>query len=167
MNNSDTGLLLDKQNLELQRFYFEEMVRLLGINVIYRAPRENKHYDGYGELDSFFYEPQIIGVVFEEHPTQKTMRKMGWNSELQEEFSIIHVPYNTPKLQKGSLFVVPSNLDNTEGRLFMVTEMYSASIYPSSIACKIAPVWKSSFEASQLNHEGNNFSLLKEDKEEY
>lgn len=167
MENSDTGVLLDKHNLELQRFYFEEMVRLLGINAIYRAPREGKHYDGYGELTSYFEEPIVVGVVFDEHPTQRTMRKLGWDSELQEEASIIHVPYNTPKLQRGSLFILPSNLDNTEGRMFMVTEMSSSSIYPSSITCKICPVWKSTFEGSQLNHEHSNMSVIKEEERDW
>ena len=36
MENKDTGLLLDKQNIELQRTYFKEMVTLLGINTIYK-----------------------------------------------------------------------------------------------------------------------------------
>ena len=84
MENKDTGLLLDKQNIELQRFYFEELVRLKGINLIYRAPRENKSYNGYGELDTFFYDPIVVGCIFEEHPNQWTMKKLGWNSELQE-----------------------------------------------------------------------------------
>lgn len=165
MENKDTGLLLDKQNLELQRFYFEELVRLKGINLIYRAPREDKHYNGYGELDTFFYDPIVLGCIFEDHPNQWTMKKLGWNSELQEEVSIVHVPYNTPKLQRDSLFIVPAGVDNAQGRLFRVIKMSTISIFPASIACQIAPVWENTFEESQFNHEDNNFNLLK-DKEE-
>lgn len=165
MENKDTGLLLDKQNITLQRKYFEELVRLKGINLIYRAPRENKSYNGYGELDAFFYEPNVVGCIFEDHPTQWTMKKLGWDSELQEDVSIIHVPYDTPKLQSGALFVVPSGLDNAEGRLFRVLRMSTISIYPASVACQIAPVWANSFEESQLNHKDNNFNLLKEEED--
>lgn len=167
MENSDTGLLLSKKDIELHRSYFRQMTRLIGINVVYRAPREGKEYDGYGELDSFYDEPMVIGVIFEEHPTQRTMRKLGWNSELQEEASVIFVPYDTPGLQRGSLFVIPSHLDKTEGRLFTVTEMTTSSIYPSSVACRIAPVWKSTFERSQLNHEKDNFNLIKEEERDW
>lgn len=69
MENSDTGLLLNKQNIELHRFYFKQCVKLLGINVQYRAPRENtKQYDLYGELDAHFYEPITVSCIFDEHP---------------------------------------------------------------------------------------------------
>lgn len=58
------------------------MTKLLGINVIYRAPREGKSYSGYGELESFYYEPILVGCIFNEHPNQWTMKKLGWDSEL-------------------------------------------------------------------------------------
>lgn len=168
MKNSDTGLLLDKQNITLQRVYFEELVRLKGINVIYRAPREDsKRYNGYGELDTFFYEPMVVGCIFEDHPTQWTMKKLGWNSELQEDTSLIHVPYDTPKLQLGSLFIIPSGIDDAEGRLFRITKMSTISIFPATVACQIAPVWTNTFEESQFNHEDNNFNLLKDEEEDY
>lgn len=160
MESKDTGLLLDPANIKLHRKYFEEMVRLLGIQVVYRAPREDKHYNGHGELDSFYYEPMSVGCLFEEHPVEKTMRKLGWNSELMENSSVIHVPYDLFGLQKGALFLVPSAFDHSKGRLFRVEEMSAIAVYPASIACRIAPVWKSDFEPSQLQHEDNDFSLL-------
>ena len=162
MDNKDTGLLLNQDNLKLQRFYFEQMVRLIGINVIYRAPRENKHYNGNGELDAFYYEPQVVGCIFEEHPNQYTMKKMGWNSELNESVSLIQVPYNLKGLQRGALFIVPSGLDSAEGRVFKVEDMQTIAVTPAYITCKIAPVWKSNFEESQLTHTSNDFSLLNE-----
>ena len=166
MENKDTGLLLDKQNIELQRFYFEEMVRLKGINLIYRAPREDKSYNGYGELDTFFYEPIVVGCIFEDHPNQWTMKKLGWNSELQEEVSIVHLPYDTPKLQRDALVIVPSGVDNAEGRLFRIIKMSTICMYPASVACQIAPVWQNTFEAGQLDHQDNNFNLLKDEEED-
>lgn len=161
MERHDTGILLNPTNIKLQRGYFKEMVRLLGIQVIYRAPRENKRYDGHGELDSFFYEPLRVGCIFDEHPVEKTMRKLGWNAELAEGSSIIHVPYDLFRLQKGALFIVPSALDDAKGRLFRVNEMSTIAVYPASVACQIAPVWESAFEPSQLEHEDNDFNLLR------
>ena len=76
MDNKDTGILINK-NILIYRQYFKEMVKLVGINVVYRAPRKDKAYDTYGELDSNYYEPIVVGCIFDEHPTQKTMKKLG------------------------------------------------------------------------------------------
>lgn len=165
MDRKDTGLLLNPNNIKLHRQYFSEMVRLIGINVIYRAPREDKHYDGYGELDSFYYAPEMVGCIFEEHPTQWTLKKLGWASELQQEVSLISVPYNLEKLQVGALFIVPSGLDNAQGRLFRVLRMNTIGVYPASITCELGPVFENSFEPSQLNHFNDNFNLLPEEEE--
>lgn len=84
MDNIETGygLLLHEEDIKLQREYFIEMTKLIGINVIYRAPRPDKHWTRYSEIDSNYYEPELVGCIFNEHPNQKTMKKLGWNSEL-------------------------------------------------------------------------------------
>ena len=166
LTNNYTGLLLNPDNIKLNRFYFQEMCRLIGIKCIYRAPREDKNYNGYGELDSFYYEPQLIECIYDEHPNQKTMKKLGWVTELEEQEAIIHVAYDTFKLQVGSIFIMPSAYDNTEGRIFRVLDISSIAIYPSSVTCKIGPLWKSTFEKTLLNHTDNNFSLLAEEEED-
>ena len=50
INAQDYGLLLNK-DIKLHRWEFEQMVKLLGINCIYRAPRKSKDHDIHGELD--------------------------------------------------------------------------------------------------------------------
>ena len=55
---------------------------MLGIYVIYRAPKPNKRWTTYGEIDSNYEPPRLIGCIFDEHPTQQTLKKMGWVSEL-------------------------------------------------------------------------------------
>lgn len=75
------GMLLNS-DITLHRQYFKEMTRLLGIRVIYRAPREDKHYTTYNEIESNYYEPILTGCIFEEHPTQQSLKKMGWAAEL-------------------------------------------------------------------------------------
>lgn len=166
MDRVDTGLLLNPTNIKLQRKYFKEMTKLKGLQVIYRAPRENKHYNGYGELDSFYYEPIVVGCIYDEHPNQKTTRKLGWAVELDEGTSIIHVPYDLPGIQNGALFIVPSGLDKAEGRLFRVIDMSNVSMYPASIACRIEPVYENTFEQSQFDHSDNNFNLLADDEDD-
>ena len=160
MDKQDTGLLLNPNNIKLQRNQFKQMCSLIGIMLKYRAPRENKHYDGYGELDSYYYEAEKVGCIFEEHPTIWTMRKMGWNSELQEGVLVVHVPYDLKNLQVGSLFYVPSGIDGSEDRLFKVIKMSTIAVYPASISCQIAPMWESNFEENDLDFKHNDFTLL-------
>lgn len=70
MNNPPKYGLLLNSDITLHRQYFKEMTRLIGINVIYRAPRADKHYTTYNEIDSNYYEPILTGCIFEDHPTQ-------------------------------------------------------------------------------------------------
>ena len=137
------------------------MVKLLGVNCLYKAPAENKHFDKLGDLKSD-YKPAIsVGCIFQEHPDQKTMKKMGWVAELQEGSSVIHVPYDLEGLQVGALFVVPSGLDRAKGRLFRVISMQNIMIYPASIACELALEYESSDEQVLIqDFSQNNFTVL-------
>lgn len=163
MEQSDIGILFREKNLKIRRRYFEEAVRLIGIQCIYREPLEGKSWDGFGELNSYFKPPVRVGVLFEEHPTQKTMKKRGWVAELQEGSSLIDVPYDLPGLQMGALFIVPSGLDNTKGRVFRVISMQNIAVYPVSITCEIAPVYESTFDRGQMNHTDNDMNILRDD----
>lgn len=165
MEGRDTGLLLNKEDIELHREYFKEMVDLLGIITLYRSPKV-KERDLYGEIDAIYNQPIPVGCIFDEHPTIWTMRKLGWNSELSEEMSVIHVPYDLPGLQAGALFIIPSGIDKTEGRVFKVKRMSTTMVYPASIACEIGPVFESEFERSNLeNFQSTGFTLLREEED--
>ena len=72
---NDYGVLLNK-DIKLHRKYFKEMVKLLGINCIYRAPLPGKTFDKHGDLDSHYQKGEVVGVIFQEHPDQKTLKKM-------------------------------------------------------------------------------------------
>jgi hypothetical protein len=162
MENTDTGLLLNKKNIELHRQFFSQFVRLLGINVQFRAPREDsKGYNNYGELDTFYYEPITVGCIYDEHPNQKTMRKLGWNTELADTSTVIHVPYDLDKVQAGALFIIPSGLDNAEPRIFKVLRMSNTAIYPCSITCELGPIWNNDMKRNEVElFENSNFNVL-------
>lgn len=169
MENSDTGFLLDKQNIELYRDTFKDMLDALGINVLYRAPVESsKTYNLYGELDSNFCEPILVKCIYDEHPTQKTMRKLGWNSELSDTNVVIHVPYDTPGLQAGGLFIIPSGLDNTEGRVFKILRMTNIAVYPINITCELGPVFINNDDRAMTeDFSSSNFNVLDDESEFY
>lgn len=151
MQTPKYGLLLN-DNIKLHRSYFNEMVKLLGIQVIYRATLPNKHYTTYAEIESNYDQPMLVGCIFDEHPTQQTLKKMGWVAELQQNSSIIHVPYDLPNLQQGCLFIIPSGIDNAKGRLFRVVSMSNSIVYPASVSCEIVPEYENTF-ISETNYD--------------
>lgn len=164
MFDSNYGLLLN-QDTKLHRQYFDEMSRLIGIKVIYRAPRKDKQYTTYAEVDSNYQEPLVTYCIFNEHPDQKTLKKMGWVSELQDNASLIHVRYDLPDIQQGALFIVPSGLDNAKGRLFRVVQLSNSMIYPASITCEIVPEYIDTMDRSLSDHEDNSINIISQDND--
>jgi hypothetical protein len=165
-NRNDYGTLLNK-DIKLHRLYFKQMVKLLGINCIYRAPLPGKHFDGHGDLETDYYAPELVGCIFQDHPDQKTLKKMGWVAELQENSSIIHVPYDLPHLEVGALFIIPSGIDQAEGRVFRVISMQNIMVYPASIACEVAPEYFDKDEAAEVrDFTNNNFTVLADNEED-
>lgn len=160
--NSNYGLLLTS-DIKLHRQWFKEMCKLIGINVIYRAPRPDKHYTTYTEIDANYECPSLVGCIFDEHPEQQTLKKLGWASELQESASIIHVDYDLPNIQKGALFIIPSGIDNAKGRLFRVSKISNQIIYPASLACQIVPEFEDTYSNSQSNYKHTSNNLLREE----
>ena len=143
------------------------MVRLLGINVIYRYPMKGKKWTTYAELDANYEAPLMIGCIFDEHPNQQTLKKMGWISELQQDASVIHIAYDTPEIQQGCLFIIPSGLDSAEGRLFRVTRITNGIVYPASISCQLVPEYYDKYVPDISNHVLNSNLNLLNDEEDY
>lgn len=168
MEDKDTGILIHQSDILLQRNWFKQMCHLIGINVLYRSPKDaTKTYDKYGELDTLYNSPIKISCIYDEHPTIWTMKKLGWNSELQEGLSVIHVPYDLEGLQVGSLFEIPSAIDNSKARVFKVIRMSTIQVYPASIACEIGPMFTSNFIKSNMtDFENSDFNLLNEEEED-
>lgn len=148
----------------IQRQYFKELVRLYGIQVIYRAPREGKHYTTYTEIDSNYYEPIVVGCLFDEHPTQKTLKKIGWTSELQTESSLIHIPYDVPKIQAGALFMIPSGLDDGKARLFRVKVLSNIMVYPASMTCEIVPEYENIYSTALNDYKRYSMNVLNDEE---
>ena len=111
-------------------------------------------------LKSNYFDPIPVGTIFDEHPTQQTLKKMGWVSELQETSSIIHVPYDLPNIQQGALFAVPSGLDDGKARLFRVIRLTNSIVYPASISCEIIPEYENTFDDDAYDFSHSSFNLL-------
>lgn len=160
--------ILYSEDIKIHRQYFEEMVSLIGINVLYYSPKPgisysiNGDYSGFGNLIENYNTPIQLGCIFEEHPNQYTTRKLGWNSEQVNNSSLIHLPYDTPGIQENALVAVPSGIDNAKGRLFRIVRMYNTMVYPASILCEIVPEWEdTSKKADTVNFKRTDFNVLK------
>jgi len=162
--NNNYGLLISEKDTLLHRKYFDEMCKMLGVKVKHRAPRQGKSYTTYSEIESNYFEPVEVGCIFEEHPTPQTMKKLGWNSELQQSAAIISVPYDTEGLQQGSLFTIPGPF-NSVGRLFRVIQITSIMIYPASLTCLLVPEYENTFSDNSYQHKTNSFNLLNREEE--
>lgn len=159
------GLLLNEKNIKLQRKYFIEMCTLIGAKVIYRAPRPDKHWTTYAEVESNYYTPELVDCIFNEFPDQQTMKKLGWNAELDSNASIISVPYDTKNIQAGALFIIPSALDKAKGRLFRVTKLSTIMIYPASITCQLVPEYEDTYSKASYIYKTSSFNLLNREED--
>lgn len=165
IENQKYGLLL-QPSAKLHRQYFREMVKLNGIYVLYRSPLEGKHYTTYAEIDSNYAKPKLIGCLFDQHPNQFTTKKLGWIHELTDQESVIHVDYDLENLQVGSLFIVPSGIDDGVGRLFKVTRMSNIMVYPASIACAIVPEYEDTIsQESVQDYAETSLNLLRDEED--
>lgn len=155
------GLLLHN-SIKLHRQWFHEMTKLIGIYVYYFPPKpESKHYTTYAELIADYNNPMKIGVIFDEHPKQQTLKKIGWLSELQQDASLIHVPYDLPGLEQGAMFLIPSGIDNATGRLFRTVRLANEVVYPASITCELVPEYENTFTPeTNFDYERTSFNLL-------
>lgn len=163
----DYGILLNEKNIKLHRFYFQETVRLIGVQVGYRAPIEGKRWTTYAEIDMNYQPLEWVGCLFDDHPTQYTMKKLGWVSELTENACIISVPYDLHDIQVGALFVIPSGIDNAKGRLFKVSRMSNIMLYPASITCEIVPEYMDTYDNPKEKYHNNSFTLLNSEEDDY
>ena len=177
-NRGDTGILLIDKNIKLHRSWFKQMCSLIGIQVNYFIPKD-KQYNAYGELNPDYPAEAIkIGCIYDEHPTQKTMRKLGWNAELADSSVVIHVPYDLEGLEAGCRFDLPAGIDGAEPRHFKVLRMSNIAVYPASVACELGPVLNNAFvqqipgqeptPSDPINDfDESNFNLLDDESEKY
>lgn len=148
LGQSDYGILLNEHNIKFQRRQFNEMVRLLGVNVKYYSLK-NRQFSTYEELLGDPNNAITVGVIFTDHLDQKTQKKLGWNAELSESALVINFPYDTPDIETGCLVSIPSGLDNAPPRIFRIARMSNIMIYPASITCECVPEMTNTLPASQ------------------
>lgn len=160
--NKNYGALI-QPNTKLFRNQFAEMCKLIGMNVKYQYPLSDKQYTTQGELKSSYSEPEVVSCILNDHTDHKTAKKLGWVVEVDEQVTVISLPYDLHELQIGCLVEIPSAFDGAPGRKFRITEMSSYPMYPASISCKLVPEYETEVEEAEIEQFVNtNFNLLHE-----
>lgn len=157
-------------DLEIQRYYFDEACDFYGIPARYFQVKPGMHWTVAGEMSSNFFDPIKTRPIFDEAPKVSTLKKLGWVPELNEEVPpLAHLSFTLPGLQVGCLLEVKDPLAVDKGRMFRITKMKTGIIYPASVTCQIVPIVGSDTEATVTPYEGEKTLFLdkKESREEY
>ena len=73
--------LLNRDDARIHRAYFQEMTKLIGIQVLYQYVIKQE-LTIHSEDNSTLSQPIQLDILFDENPSQKTLNRMGWVSEL-------------------------------------------------------------------------------------
>ena len=132
---------LVKSDALMHRRYFQEMLKLYGIDGMYfQVKEESKSYNEVGELSAEYLEPVPCQMIFDQVPKVSTLKKLGWTTELDQSQPLIHVDYDLEGLQVGACFNIADPLRPGRGRLFRVTKLSVGIIYPMCVTCQLVAI---------------------------
>lgn len=133
------GMLIRNEAL-LQRRYFKEMCKLVGISCAYQWVID-KEYTIHSEKNFKYSQPIRMNIILNENPTIETLNTYGWLSELGDTLPIIaHIPFDTPNLMVGCRIMLATIKGTDRPRLFDITRIGSNLEYPDSYTVALAPV---------------------------
>jgi len=133
--------LISEQEVTYLRNQFSEAVKQLGVPFKYQYPLGN-NVDRYNQPapDGYSIEYDVYGI-FDGEPKLKTYKNLGWVVETSDNLPfLIHVPFDTPHIQKGSLFKTSGLLTGIAERVFQVTELTTNLMCPDHVVCQIVPL---------------------------
>lgn len=149
--------LLTQNDAKVFQNWFKEACLLHGIPVKYVYPvRENVTI--YTEIQPEFSEVIDLDIMFDENPSVKTLKRIGWVSEDPDDKpAIAHLPFDTPYLQTKARILIPPIGQAIPGRWFEVTSIHSQLEYPDSYTVTLAPVFETEKEKTNYNESNYNY----------
>ena len=134
------SLISENEVLYLRR-QFKETVMQIGVLFKYQYPLGN-NLDTFAQPapDGYSKELDVYGI-FDGEPKLKTYRNLGWVVEKSDNLPfLIHIPFDTERIQKGALFKISGQITGIEPRIFQVTELTTGLVCPDHIVCQIVPL---------------------------
>ena len=133
--------LIREEEVMYLRQQFKEAVKQIGVLFKYQYPLGND-LDDFSQPapDGYSREIEVYGI-FDGEPKLKTYKNLGWVVEKGDNLPfLIHIPFDTEKIQKGSLFKISGQITGIEERVFQVTELSTGLVCPDHIVCQIVPL---------------------------
>lgn len=125
----------------IHRKYFKEVLDAYGVPSLYFQCKPKKDYNSSGELSSRYYDPQKTKVLFEQVPQMRTLKKLGWVTELDQQQPIVHLWYDLPGIEVGCLLKVKDPFTKSSGRFFRLSKLSGIGIiYPVGLTAQIVAV---------------------------
>lgn len=154
--------LLTQNDAKIFQNWFKECCRLRGIPVKYIYPVQDD-VSIYLEIHPKFSDVIDMDIIFDENPSVKTLKRIGWVSEDPEDKpAIAHLPFDTPGLQTKARILIPPIGQAIPGRWFEVTSIHSNLEYPDSYTCTLAPVFET--EKAKTNYEESNYNYIEHER---
>ena len=96
----------------------------------------------HSEDNSEYSMPVRLDILFDENPSVKTLNRMGWVSELNDQKPfIVNLPYNTPNLTVNARIIVESTEGTPRPRVFRISKIESDLEFPDAYTCAVVPVY--------------------------
>lgn len=143
-----------QNDAKIFRYYADEALDMYGIVSQYYQCKPGKSFTTLGELKSCYYDPIRTKVIFDQAPQVRTLKKLGWVTELDSQQPIIHVKYDLPGLEVGCLFNIKDPLAVSSGRMFRVTKMSVGILYPATVTCQVVAIVGDSVEETTNPYNG-------------
>lgn len=150
--------LLTQNDAKIIQQYFKEMAALLGIRVNYRYPVDEK-VTVHSEIQCSFSDIVPIDIVFQQNPSIKTLKNIGWVSETADDKPYIAMfPIDTVGLQTKAQIEIPPVGQAIPSRWFEVTSIQTLLEYPDCYITTVVPVFDS--KQPRVDHEQTNYNYV-------
>ena len=126
----------------------------------------SKSFTIHGEIRAIYSEPKLIYLIFQESPSMKTLRAIGWSSEDNSDGDkpyVIQIPFDTENLQVGCRVIIPfSAYDNYESKkVFRITKISIIAQFPDCYTCTIAPEFESDPLMTNSDYSNTNSNFMR------
>lgn len=142
------------------KFYAKEALEMYGIPSEYYQCKPGRTFTTLGELKACYYDPVRTKVIFDQAPQVRTLKKLGWVTELDAQQPIVHVMFDLPGLEVGCLFNIKDPLTIDSGRMFRITKMSTGILYPATVTCQIVAIMGDEIEETTNPYDGSESIFL-------
>lgn len=154
--------MLTQNDAKVFQGWFKEMCKLRGISVKYIYP-VIEDVSIHAEISPSFSEVIDLDILFQQNPSVKTLKRIGWVSEDPEDKpALAYLPFDTPQLMTKARIMIPPIGQAIPGRWFEITSIHSQLEYPDCYTCTLAPVFES--DKIDTDYSNTNYHHIEDER---